>query len=157
MNLNSCSEDEFLCNNGECIPMARRCNIEKDCSDQSDEQNCNIVTLAEGYNRKIPPATRSGGGNYSGMTKPSVEVVVQATVFQISRLNEKTGTMNLGITLDTFWYDNRLKYNFLKNDPIMNNIPTLPSSTEFEVWTPTLVFINTNGALATTRNRALHK
>ena len=147
--------EEFLCSNGECIPMAGRCNMEKDCSDESDEQNCNIVTLAQGYNRKTPPATRSGQpGNHSGPTKASVEVVVEATVFQISRLNEKTGTMNLGITLDTFWFDNRVRYNFLKDDPIMNNIPTLASSTEFVVWTPTLVFLNTDGALATTRNRA---
>ena len=58
MNLNSCSKDEFLCSNALLIPVARRCNIEKDCSDQSDEQNCNIVTLAEGCNRKIPLVTR---------------------------------------------------------------------------------------------------
>ena len=84
MNLNSCNTEEFLCNNGECIPMSMRCNIEKDCIDESDEQNCNIVTLARGYNRKIPPATRRGGGNNSGLGEASVEVVVQAFVYQIS-------------------------------------------------------------------------
>ena len=131
--------------------------MEKECSDEADEKNCNIVSLAQGYNRKIPPATRSGHpgrGNHSGPTKALVEVVVEATVFQISRLNEKTGTMNLGITLDTFWFDNRVRFNFLKADPRMNNIPTVSSSTEFVVWTPTLVFRNTNGALATSRSRA---
>ena len=55
----------------------------------------------------------------------------------------------MGIFLDSFWYDNRLK-----NDPIMDNLPTLPSSTEFVLWTPALVFLNTNLALATTRNTA---
>ena len=88
MKLNSCSKDEFLCSNGVCIPVARRCNIEKNCGNQSDKQNCNIVTLAEGCNRKIPPVTRSEeteGGNRSGMSKPAV---VKGAVFPIMRLNE---------------------------------------------------------------------
>ena len=63
----------------------------------------------------------------------------------------------MGLTIDTFWYDNRVVYNFLKYDTNMNHIQTSSTSLsnlkEFMVWTPTLVFLNTDGALATTRNR----
>lgn len=155
MNLNSCGDDEFPCRNGECIPLASRCNILNDCSDQSDERNCNLVTMAQGYNRKIPPVTRGteyGRDNFE-MSQRSVEVVVEIQVFEISRLNEKTGTLNLGLIIDTYWYDNRLMYNFLKHDKNMNHIPTLQTTSEFIVWTPTLLFGNTNGALATSRHR----
>ena len=159
MNLHSCGDEMFPCTNGECVPLAGRCNTEKDCNDESDEQNCNLVTMAQGYNRKIPALTRreKTGGNSSKASKSTVEVSVEVYVFQISRLDEMTGTLNLGLTIDTFWYDSRLTFNFLKNDTNMNHIPTLPcwnpSSTEFIVWTPTLLFRNTDGALATTRNR----
>ena len=135
--------------------MASRCNILNDCSDQSDEQNCNLVTKAQGYNRKIPPVTRATerGRESFEMAQRSVEVVVGIHVFEISRLNEKTGTLNLGLIIDTYWYDNRLIYNFLKDDKYMNHIPSLQATSEFIVWTPTLVFANTNGALATSRHR----
>ena len=155
MNLNSCDDEEFPCKNGECISLASRCNILNDCSDQSDEQNCNLVTKARGYNRKIPPVTRATerGRDSFEMAQRSVEVVVGIRVFEISRLNEKTGTLNLGLIIDTYWYDNRLMYNFLKDDKNMNHIPTLQTTSEFIVWTPTLLFGNTNGALATSRHR----
>lgn len=31
---------EFRCRSGECLPMSRRCNNHKDCSDNSDEEGC---------------------------------------------------------------------------------------------------------------------
>ncbi|XP_015434155.1 PREDICTED: vitellogenin receptor [Dufourea novaeangliae] len=40
-NLSSCKEDgQFRCKNGKCINMTRRCNCRYDCSDRSDEEDC---------------------------------------------------------------------------------------------------------------------
>ena len=36
-----CSESEFKCKNGKCIPQHYRCDHDDDCSDGSDEMNCN--------------------------------------------------------------------------------------------------------------------
>lgn len=35
-----CSESEFRCNNGKCLPQKWRCDHDDDCGDMSDEQNC---------------------------------------------------------------------------------------------------------------------
>lgn len=34
---NLCSDDEFECNNGQCIPLDKVCDENRDCSDSSDE------------------------------------------------------------------------------------------------------------------------
>ncbi|EEB11021.1 class A rhodopsin-like G-protein coupled receptor GPRgph, putative [Pediculus humanus corporis] len=36
----NCTENEFQCDNGYCIPIRDRCNAQIDCSDKSDEINC---------------------------------------------------------------------------------------------------------------------
>lgn len=36
-----CKNDEFKCNNGQCIPVRKRCDRKRDCQDGSDEISCN--------------------------------------------------------------------------------------------------------------------
>ncbi|GBN82797.1 hypothetical protein AVEN_102368-1, partial [Araneus ventricosus] len=35
-----CAEDEFQCESGECVDLSGRCNMRRDCRDNSDEKNC---------------------------------------------------------------------------------------------------------------------
>ena len=35
-----CSLDEFVCDNGDCVPLNAICNDRNDCADFSDERNC---------------------------------------------------------------------------------------------------------------------
>ena len=50
-----CSENEFHCNSGECIPLKGYCNRRVECIDGSDEVNCTCSNYlkAERQNRKI--------------------------------------------------------------------------------------------------------
>jgi len=41
-----CAADLFLCDNSECIPMSWKCDGDFDCSDNSDERDCNDVGLS---------------------------------------------------------------------------------------------------------------
>lgn len=38
--MKQCSEDEFRCNNGQCITGSWRCDGAGDCDDDSDEDGC---------------------------------------------------------------------------------------------------------------------
>ena len=41
----SCLNDEFTCNNGQCIPIKWKCDKIGDCPDSSDEDDCKMVNL----------------------------------------------------------------------------------------------------------------
>jgi hypothetical protein len=43
--------NEFTCDSGECIEEYRRCDNVFDCSDHSDEKNCNTIAFAGAYDK----------------------------------------------------------------------------------------------------------
>ena len=55
MKLSGCADNEFTCDDGQCIQMRDRCDQILDCRDKSDEQNCKIIIIKDGYNNAIPP------------------------------------------------------------------------------------------------------
>ncbi|KAF5288914.1 hypothetical protein FQA39_LY03793 [Lamprigera yunnana] len=44
----TCSSDEFACDNGKCLPKLWVCDNENDCGDQSDEKNCTSIECKPG-------------------------------------------------------------------------------------------------------------
>ena len=73
MKLTGCKQDEFTCNDGQCVNMTKRCNQIGDCRDKSDEESCKILHLGKGYNMRIPPISITGG-NEKKMKPVPVEV-----------------------------------------------------------------------------------
>ena len=55
MKLSGCSDDSFTCDDGQCIDINNRCDQVIDCRDKSDEMNCKLLVLEDGYNKDIPP------------------------------------------------------------------------------------------------------
>ena len=55
LKMSVCKEGNFTCDNGQCVRMDKRCNQLPDCRDESDERNCKLLVLKDGYNRKVPP------------------------------------------------------------------------------------------------------
>ena len=43
LTLTSCSDNDFTCTDGTCIPLIYRCDLKADCADRSDEEDCRKV------------------------------------------------------------------------------------------------------------------
>ena len=62
-----CDSKEFGCNNGECFPIAVRCNEKKDCKDDSDESNCTLVKINDDlYHKEYPAIAQEEGSLTKG-------------------------------------------------------------------------------------------
>ena len=55
--ISGCMEDEFTCDDGQCIDISDRCDQIINCEDKSDEVRCQLIVLDYGYKRKVPPFT----------------------------------------------------------------------------------------------------
>ena len=59
LGLHNCEENEFVCQNAECIDQELRCDDQYNCRDNSDEDNCKIVNIPKDHFKDVtnpPPA-----------------------------------------------------------------------------------------------------
>ena len=63
--MSGCQKGNFTCDDCQCVSMDQRCDQMPECRDESDERNCNILVLKDGYNKNIPPINSSGVVNVS--------------------------------------------------------------------------------------------
>jgi hypothetical protein len=88
-------EGEFLCPNGTCISMSKRCNGASDCSDSFDETNCQTVIINKQlYNKEFPP-----------MNKDDIEteIIVNISISSIDDFNEIDMTFRIKFRLSIQW------------------------------------------------------
>ena len=55
LKLTGCKSDEFTCFDGQCIDINKRCDQIEDCMDKSDENDCELLILKQGYKKKVIP------------------------------------------------------------------------------------------------------
>ena len=130
-----CNDEEFTCNDGNCVPMELRCNRISDCPDMSDERNCMLLIIAKGYIADYEPVTVDD--NYNIVKVP---VDVSVDVLKILLISEITGTFKVSFKLYLTWFDPRLRFKNIKEKSNLNKL------TKFErdrVWKPVIVFDNT--------------
>ena len=130
-----CNEDEYTCNDGNCISMEVRCNRISDCPDESDESNCMILILGEGYIADYEPVTVDD--NYDIVKVP---VNVSVDVLTILAISEITGVFKISYELFLTWFDPRLTFKNLKETSNLNKFTEIEKD---QIWKPVIVFDNT--------------
>ena len=133
--LSTCVKGEFTCGDGECIHIDQRCDRAKHCKDWSDEIDCNIVQMPQGYLKEFVPIELE-----DDLSIRKVETVVGVSIEDVINIFEKDGSIGLRFILTMEWKDARVEFLNLRSDSKRN---LLSKAEKNSIWTPSLVFYNT--------------
>ena len=131
LKMSGCRDGEFTCNDGQCVSMNERCNQLPNCRDESDERNCQILVLKEGYNMEVPPIE----------TKDPVNVSVSIDVLKLVDIDEEDYSIEIQFEISMKWKENRATYHNLKRKDSLNAL----QKKDFEkLWLPEVIYENTD-------------
>ena len=132
----TCSDEEFTCNNGMCIPLHKRCNQVINCQDHSDEDGCQMFRFNENYQKKIAPASVDDEGKYLSPVTVNTSIYIESAWEFLE--DSETFTAKFSLVLD--WHDSRIQFYNIKHDHYSNAV----SNEEIDrLWIPGIIFRNT--------------
>ena len=118
LKLTGCWEEEFTCNDGQCISMEKRCDQIVDCGDESDENNCKLLVFKENYQKNIAPFTID---TEKRELRP-VKVNVSTSLMNILAISEFDHTIDLKLGITLKWYESRVVFHNLKTKEALNTL-----------------------------------
>ena len=119
-----CNATQFNCNNGMCIGMALRCNEVKDCDDNSDELDCNLVELPDDYNMDNAPQNLDKSG--------LLDIEISKFKMYIEDIVDTKNIIEIQFGMTSVWFDSRLT--FLNLD--MNRLNQVSEAEKLSIWRP---------------------
>ena len=138
LKMTSCKVGEFTCNDGACVQMGKRCNQVADCEDKSDERDCKIVVLEEGYNRRVPPISTVSTTNSAVLP---VEVNVSMALLKVVRMDERKHSIEFQFKIVLEWMESRAVFHNLKEKTSLNS---LTEEDIKQLWLPIIIYANTD-------------
>ncbi|KAG7153925.1 Gamma-aminobutyric acid receptor subunit beta-like 7 [Homarus americanus] len=133
LSVSPCLGHHFMCRSGECIAHQHRCNMRYECSDGSDEDDCDIVNLPSGYRRHLtPPGTDSS----------SLIITPNITINRIMAVDERDMTVTIEFQVKLTWLDERLSFSHLEST---NKGTVLSREDVKKIWTPLYRLSNLKG------------
>ena len=140
LKMSGCAKGKFTCDDGQCVRMDQRCNQLPECRDASDERNCNILILEEGYNMNVPPVRVIDG------KKDVVIVSVSIDLLKIVDINEENYSIDFQFAITLEWIENRATFKNLKDDLSLNAL--IKKDIE-QLWLPKVIYENTDQKAST--------
>ena len=131
LKMSGCREGHFTCNDGQCVSMDKRCNQLPDCRDESDERNCKILVLKDGYNMEVPPIVSSD----------PVNVSVSIDVLKLVDIDEEDYSIEIQFEITLAWKEKRATYQNLKERDSLN---ALLKGDINSFWLPKVIYENTD-------------
>ena len=136
LKMSGCEEDQFTCNDGQCISMDERCDQLPHCRDKSDERGCEILVLESGYNKNIPPITSDEEGKMI-----AVDVNTSIDIFKLVDIKEEDYSIEIQFRITMLWKENRATYQNLKLNDSLN---ALTQNDIDKLWLPKVIYENTD-------------
>ena len=139
LTLSGCRTGEFTCRDGQCIGMRERCDQVAQCMDASDEDDCTLVVLKKGYNKKIAPIVTNRVGDSIEVIPVPVNISIH--LLKVVGVQEVEHTIQLQFTIKVKWRENRAWYHNLKSTAFLN---ILSDEEMQQLWLPNLIYDNTD-------------
>ena len=135
LKMSGCSENQFTCNDGQCLGINLRCDQISDCRDKSDEEDCDILLLDAGYKKKVPPMS----SNQS--KRDPAKVFVGIRILKVVDIDEENSFIEIQFRITLKWKEMRASYYNLKKDAFLN---VLSEKNLGQLWLPEMVYENTD-------------
>lgn len=132
MVLSKCTDDLFVCSSGDCIERSLRCNLWNDCSDGSDEENCDVVAIGSGYRPHLPPR---------GPADAALTLTPAVTLSRIAKIDDIAMSVTLEFFVSLTWRDERLSFRHLT--PEKDTL--IPATHADKMWVPDIQLLNLEG------------
>ncbi|KAK7085404.1 hypothetical protein SK128_011916, partial [Halocaridina rubra] len=132
--LTACRSDQYTCNDGTCIRKMQRCDLEINCPDKSDENNCTAVIVPYDYIKEVPPA-RVGNEPAS--------ITLHVSILSLQPIDTLNMKISFDINVTLMWKDPRLDMLSLNYAETLNVIQDGNA-----IWQPEFLFEDFTGSEA---------
>ena len=155
LSLTACSDEQFTCHDGLCVPLqdrsnnpfphllnilvfapVSRCDGVPNCLDRSDELECRVLEPDSSYNRFLAPPPNKPANK--------VKVDISVTIMLLNAFNIIGSSFDLEFSIANVWVDSRLSFNNLRLNRSSNMMG--PQDKAY-IWFPKFVFENTQQKL----------
>ena len=131
--ISSCDAGQFMCDNGECIPIENKCDEFFDCFDKSDENDCKLIRFPNGYRSQFFPPSFGQSSVLS--------IDVKLDVLRIVKVDDINNAFTIEFLVFFSWKDSRLIYLNLGDQEEFNE---LSKEEHASIWKPKVEFSNIN-------------